>query len=129
MQTARREAHEEIGLPLGSHPFPQLFSVKPLTELPVSLAKNTCVRPCVAFLDDVTKDQVADAEDCLTPKLDPREVSSVFTVPLERFLLAQHVEEGATDGVPWYSGHWLNWKGKQFKLVCWFTTVLYGPGY
>ncbi|PWW78805.1 hypothetical protein C7212DRAFT_360871 [Tuber magnatum] len=118
-QTSRREAYEEIGLPLGSLPFPSLFSVEHLTELPLFLAStDICVRPCVAYLRDVTKGQTADVNDNLMPKLDPKEVASVFTVPLERFLMDSYDDGGTTqrwDGVPWYNGNWFNWGGRDWK--------------
>ncbi|RPB00889.1 hypothetical protein L873DRAFT_1765344 [Choiromyces venosus 120613-1] len=119
VQTARREAYEEIGLPLDSHPFPSFFSVDHLTELPLSQAgTNISVRPCVAYLRDITEGQMADVEDNLMPKLDPKEVASVFTVPLERFLMNDYDDDGATqklDGIPWYTGNWFNWGGKKWK--------------
>ncbi|KAI9662252.1 MAG: hypothetical protein M1821_008418 [Bathelium mastoideum] len=50
-QTARREAFEEIGLPLTSTKLPPPFAVEHLTEFPCQLAiTNLGVRPCVAFL-------------------------------------------------------------------------------
>ncbi|CUS10165.1 unnamed protein product [Tuber aestivum] len=119
VQTARREAYEEIGLPLHSHPFPSLFSVEHLTELPLFLAgTNISVRPCVAFLRDITKGQTADVNDSLMPELNPKEVASVFTVPLERFLMNDYDDDGATkkwDDVPWYTGDWFSWGGKKWK--------------
>ncbi|KAF2235069.1 hypothetical protein EV356DRAFT_514695 [Viridothelium virens] len=50
-QTARREAYEEIGLPLTDTKLPPPFAVEHLTEFPCQLAMtNLGVRPCVAFL-------------------------------------------------------------------------------
>ncbi|KAL9093845.1 MAG: hypothetical protein Q9165_003768 [Trypethelium subeluteriae] len=50
-QTARREAYEEIGLPLSDTKLPPPFAVEHLTEFPCQLAiTNLGVRPCVAFL-------------------------------------------------------------------------------
>ena len=50
-QTARREAYEEIGLPLTDTKLPPPFGVEHLTEFPCQLAMtNLGVRPCVAFL-------------------------------------------------------------------------------
>ena len=119
MQTSRREAYEEIGLPLDSHPFPSQFSIEHLTELPLfQVGTDIGVRPCVAYLHDITKGQTADVNDNLVPKLDPKEVASVFTVPLERFLMNSYDDDGATqklDGIPWYFGNWFNWGGKKWK--------------
>ncbi|KAG0636479.1 NUDIX hydrolase domain-like protein [Tuber brumale] len=119
VQTARREAYEEVGLPLDSHPFPSQFSVEHLTELPTFQAgTNIGVRPCVAYMRDITKGQTADVDDSLMPKLDPHEVASVFTVPLERFLMNGYDGDGAMqglDGIPWYSGNWFSWGGRKWK--------------
>ncbi|KAI0482430.1 hypothetical protein GGR56DRAFT_186954 [Xylariaceae sp. FL0804] len=50
-QIARREAWEEIGLPLDDAKIPRPFRIEPLCRLPCSLAKtHLAVRPCVAFL-------------------------------------------------------------------------------
>ncbi|KAG0133229.1 NUDIX hydrolase domain-like protein [Tuber indicum] len=108
VQTARREAYEEVGLPLDSHPFPSQVSVEHLTELPLFQAgTNIGVRPCAV-----------DVDDSLMPKLDPQEVASVFTVPLERFLMNDYDDDGTMqglDGVPWYNGNWFSWGGRKWK--------------
>ncbi|KAF2088375.1 NUDIX-domain-containing protein [Saccharata proteae CBS 121410] len=50
-QTARREAWEEIGLPLSDDKLPKPFRVEHLCQLPANLARTELgVRPCVAFL-------------------------------------------------------------------------------
>ncbi|KAI5847143.1 NUDIX hydrolase domain-like protein [Morchella snyderi] len=115
--TARREAFEEIGLPLDS----RAFTVEHLTELPHSLAvTNLGVRPCVAFLH---WDRRSTVEEALVPHVDEKEVAKVFTVPLERFLgvrygvdPARGVDPEVTDGVGWYQGSWLPWNGTRWKL-------------
>lgn len=123
MQTARREAFEEIGLPLDTPRFPPPFSIEHLTELPLSLAvTNLWVRPCVAFLHDDSWGQRASVEESLIPKLDPKEVQSVFTVPLERFLTTRYgggdgdgADPEKKDGVQWYRGAWLPTYGGRWK--------------
>lgn len=111
-QTARREAFEEIGLPLDTPRSP--FHIEHLTELPLSMAvTNLVVRPCVALLQD--------DEGALMPRLDPKEVQSVFTVPLERFLGVRYggFEGGGDpeerDGVGWYAGRWMPWGKMKWK--------------
>jgi 8-oxo-dGTP pyrophosphatase MutT (NUDIX family) len=50
--TARREAYEEIGLPLNDGDVPAPFRIRHLCQLPMNLARtNLGVRPCVAFLE------------------------------------------------------------------------------
>ena len=50
--TARREAFEEIGLPLEDKELPPGYTVEHLTELPANLAMTELgVRPCVAYLN------------------------------------------------------------------------------
>ncbi|KAH7025541.1 hypothetical protein B0J12DRAFT_705047 [Macrophomina phaseolina] len=50
-QTARREAFEEIGLPLVDSKLPPPFRVEHLCQMPANLARTELgVRPCVAFL-------------------------------------------------------------------------------
>jgi len=120
VQTARREAYEEVGLPLDSHPFPSQVSVEHLTELPLFQAgTNIGVRPCVAYMRDITKGLAADVDDSLIPKLDPQEVASAFTVPLERFLMNDYDDDDGAmqglDGVPWYNGNWFSWGGRKWK--------------
>ncbi|KAI5798865.1 NUDIX hydrolase domain-like protein [Geopyxis carbonaria] len=119
-QTARREAWEEIGLPLDSRKFPSPFSVEHLTELPCSMARtNLGVRPCVAFLRDNSADQSADIEDRLIPRLEEQEVASVFTVPLERFLSPRYLlmdRGGVARDEKWYQGNWINWNGRRWRM-------------
>ncbi|KAL0639634.1 8-oxo-dGTP diphosphatase [Maublancomyces gigas] len=116
-QTARREAFEEIGLPL--EPLPHSFTIEHLAELPLSLAAtNLGVRPCVALLNSPTGGNY----EPLVPRLDPNEVQSVFAVPLERFLRVRYGADGervdpeSVDGVPWYTGSWVPWNGSKWKM-------------
>lgn len=131
--TARREAFEEIGLPLESEQFPPPFSVEHLTELPCSLARTALgVRPCVAFLKDGSAAlQGTDVEDNLIPRLEENEVASIFTVPLERFMSRRYTPlPGATEADEnWYSGSWIKWNGTswrahEFQAPVWEKTTL-----
>lgn len=115
-QTARREAFEEIGLPLD---LPRPFAIEHLAELPLSLAAtNLGVRPCVALLH-----APAGEEGALVPRLDPNEVQSVFAVPLERFLgvrygaEAERLDPESVDGMRWYEGSWVPWNGTKWRCV------------
>lgn len=108
--TARREAWEEIGLPLDDGPnrLPPPFSVEYITELPCSLAKtHVVVRPVVAFLKDSSGK--ADVEDMLKPRVQAAEVASVFTVPLERFLGKMWCDD------VWYKGTSITWNGHHLR--------------
>jgi coenzyme A diphosphatase NUDT7 len=96
MATARREAWEEIGLPLDA-------AVEELTELPctTTLAGRTylAVRPCVAFLGEEKE-----------PRLQEREVQALFTVRLERFLCREYTP-GKEE---WYKGKRFHWNGRNW---------------
>jgi hypothetical protein len=51
-QTARREAYEEIGLPLLDSQLPKPFKIHHLCQLPLNLAVTQVgVRPCVAWIE------------------------------------------------------------------------------
>lgn len=134
-QTARREAYEEIGLPLDQHhTLPAAFTVEHLTELPCSLAKTVvAVRPCVAFLRDNSPGQTADVEDSLMPKLQEAEVASVFTVLLERFLMNTYPlrvpGQDTVEERKWNDGKWLDsfgkpWRMQEFMAPIWEKTTL-----
>ncbi|KAK9370846.1 hypothetical protein V1509DRAFT_614942 [Lipomyces kononenkoae] len=101
---ARREADEEIGLPLLLDPKKYLF--EEIVILPAHLAHNwLVVRPCVAYISHrnptqgpIEINEVLDLDQCTSSE----EVSVVFTAPFERFLHA---------GDDWYKGSWMNWSG------------------
>ncbi|KAK6335954.1 hypothetical protein TWF730_003329 [Orbilia blumenaviensis] len=138
-ETARREASEEIGLPSRNDLLPSPFTVTHLCEMPTNLSRNQLgVRPVVALLH--TKpghpNSTINAEESLIPKLDPKEVASVFTVPLRAFLESDYknpdfdinpeekVAESTVDidwgTVPtgktgWYEGQWLEWYGIKWR--------------
>ena len=109
------------------------FSITHLTELPCSLSRiNMIVRTVVAVLlpspsvgghMDLTHDALAsmsvppDLESVLIPRLDPKEVSAVFTVPLEAFLSETYNPEYLFPPSPtsekWHTGNLVNWLGRD----------------
>lgn len=70
--TARREAWEETGLPIDPKRAPKLCELEPFLS-----ANELLVTPIVVFLLD----------PLIKPKLNPLEVSKLFSVPLESFLM------------------------------------------
>ncbi|CAA9957525.1 NUDIX domain containing protein [Pyrenophora teres f. maculata] len=127
---ARREADEEIGLPMDDEKL-RGFSVEHLCELPANLAKTELgVRPCVAFLcpnKSSVSSSSADAnnnsiEEKLIPRLDPKEVAAVFTAPFHNFLRKEWEGEGSPpvqmDGRPekWYRGSWVDWHETRWRM-------------
>ncbi|QPH00931.1 hypothetical protein C2857_005047 [Epichloe festucae Fl1] len=136
-QIARREAFEEIGLPMDDARLPKPFRIEPLCLLPPSLARNhLVVRPCAAFLhadrpggggggggDDSPSPLV---EESLMPRLDAREVAAVFSAPLYNFLRAEDLPP--RPGVelppgPWYEGAWVSWKDAPWRVHKFFVPV------
>ncbi|KAL4969470.1 NUDIX hydrolase [Aspergillus stella-maris] len=114
LQTSRREASEEIGLPNLNSPLPSPFTVEHLCEIPCSLARTELVvRPVVALLHshDEKTGKDADPETELIPRLDAREVAAVFTAPFGGFL--ERFWEGDES---WYSGVWTEWWGTQWRM-------------
>jgi len=159
--TARREAYEEIGLPLPNHNFVLLapatgnfsnqrslgaekqqihFSITHLTELPCHISRNNLsVRPVVAVLlpaptqkdapnspSDITLNSVnkldipIDLESLLIPRLDPKEVSAVFSTQLEAFLAKTYARDYTHPPTPtpekWYNGKLQNWNGRDWYM-------------
>ncbi|OBT84304.1 hypothetical protein VE02_07616 [Pseudogymnoascus sp. 03VT05] len=112
-QIARREAFEEIGLPMDDSKLPKSIRIEHLCQLPFNLAKTElAVSPCVAFLhSDGANGETA--EEAMIPTLDAKEVAAVFSAPFHNFLkLEDEVPEGET--VPgsksdWYEGSWIDW--------------------
>lgn len=130
--TARREAYEEIGLPMDEEKL-RGFKVEHLCELPTNLAKTELgVRPCVAFLSPSSTSSSApttpepsnepSVEDRLIPRLDPKEVAAVFTAPFHSFLRKEWTGEGPPpvqkDGRPekWYRGSWTDWHESRWRM-------------
>ncbi|KAF2786425.1 hypothetical protein K505DRAFT_330368 [Melanomma pulvis-pyrius CBS 109.77] len=124
--TARREAHEEIGLPATDARLPAGFRVEHLCELPANLAKTELgVRPCVAYLCPSSSSSSSDAsvEEKMIPRLDPREVAAVFTAPFHAFLAKQW--DPALGPAPvqrngrpekWYRGSWTDWHESRWRM-------------
>ena len=128
-QTARREASEEIGLPL-TGPLPGAFTVEHLCQLPTYLARTEIgVRPCVALLSPRKFDgpgarsaATLSAEERLIPQLNPKEVAAVFTAPFHDFLKTNGNTgdgckgTGNDDSTPWYNGIWTQWYGQKWRM-------------
>ncbi|PSR77540.1 hypothetical protein BD289DRAFT_445146 [Coniella lustricola] len=147
-EIARREAWEEIGLPINDAKIPAPFRIEHLCYLPHSLAKTElAVRPCVALLhsgDDIDPRRSSSssssspsrptADESLIPRLDAKEVAAVFSGPLHNFLLSTdeiHPEDSQTQNgekqitLPpgkWYEGKWV-----EFKNVPWRAHYFYVP--
>ncbi|KAI0099886.1 NUDIX hydrolase domain-like protein [Nemania sp. FL0031] len=123
-EIARREAWEEIGLPMDDNKIPRPFRIEPLCHLPCSLAKTElAVRPCVAFLhsdDPPTSTPSPTVEEAMMPRLDAKEVAAVFSAPFHNFLSS--TDEPARAGDPplppghWYDGRWINWDTSPWRV-------------
>ncbi|KAK5657084.1 hypothetical protein OQA88_3612 [Cercophora sp. LCS_1] len=113
-QIARREAWEEIGLPMDDAKLPSPFRIEHLCYLPMNLARTELiVRPCVAFLHTDGKGR---GEGGLIPKLDAKEVAAVFSASFHNFLRAD--DEGIARKPPgkWYEGNWLQWHDEPWRV-------------
>ncbi|KAK3904311.1 hypothetical protein C8A05DRAFT_42582 [Staphylotrichum tortipilum] len=136
---ARREAWEEIGLPLDDSKLPAPFTIEHLCYLPMSLARTELVvRPCVAFLHTV-KDVGAPVgsssptvEESLIPRLDAKEVAAVFSAPFHNFLKIaderpSHSTSASTSWTPppgnWYEGSWTTWHDTQWRMHFFYVPV------
>ncbi|KAM0462427.1 hypothetical protein ACHAPV_003903 [Trichoderma viride] len=122
-QIARREAYEEIGLPMDDQKIPKPFRIEQLCYLPPSLARtHLVVTPCVAFLhaDRTSADSPpALVEESMIPRLDAREVAAVFSAPFYNFLKANDLPPREGETLPpghWYDGSWTNFKGEQWRV-------------
>ncbi|XXG93935.1 8-oxo-dGTP diphosphatase [Hypoxylon texense] len=118
---SRREAWEEIGLPMDDAKIPKPFRIEPLCCLPCSLAKTEmAVRPCVAFLhaDDVPGKPKAMVDESMIPRLDAKEVAAVFSGPFHNFLKAKDepVEGETIPPGEWYDGYWHHWHSKPWRV-------------
>ncbi|KAJ4987374.1 NUDIX domain-containing protein [Stagonosporopsis vannaccii] len=128
--TARREAYEEIGLPMDDTKL-KGFKVEHLCELPANLAKTELgVRPCVAYLSpnstspggSTANSSDSEVEDRLIPRLDPKEVAAVFTAPFHAFLRKEWSGPGPApvqkNGKPekWYRGSWTDWHESRWRM-------------
>ncbi|KAI1193841.1 NUDIX hydrolase domain-like protein [Nemania serpens] len=123
-QIARREAWEEIGLPMDDRKIPSPFRVEPLCHLPCNLAKTgLAVRPCVAFLhseDKIGAPPAPTVDEAMIPRLDAKEVAAVFSAPFGNFL--QSTDEAPRPDDPplppghWYDGRWINWDTEPWRV-------------
>lgn len=127
--TARREAFEEIGLPIRDERLPPGYMVEHLTELPANLAMTELgVRPCVAYLKTPPpspQNENPDAARDLLPKLDAKEVAAVFTAPFANFLRERDIDEETRGAVPgeWYKGSWHSWHESAWRMHQFFVPV------
>ncbi|RYO87689.1 hypothetical protein DL766_002055 [Monosporascus sp. MC13-8B] len=137
-QIARREAWEEIGLPMDDAKIPKPFRIEPLCSLPCNLARTDLVaRPCVAFLHADNHDSSDGSRPALTvdegmiPRLDAKEVAAVFSAPFHNFLNARDEEPSGLPGndggegkevapaLPpgdWYDGYWVQVHGQPWRV-------------
>ncbi|TPX18460.1 uncharacterized protein E0L32_011645 [Thyridium curvatum] len=142
-QIARREAWEEIGLPIDDAKLPKPFRIEHLCYLPFNLAKTELVvRPCVAFLHSSPDPSGPTVEEALMPRLDAKEVAAVFSAPFHNFLLATDEvlpaggggggggdSESPQESPPplpkgeWYKGSWMNWHEEPWRLHYFFVPV------
>ncbi|KAM0253964.1 hypothetical protein ACHAQJ_007033 [Trichoderma viride] len=129
-QIARREAYEEIGLPMDDQKIPKPFRIEQLCYLPPSLARtHLVVTPCVAFLhaDRTSADSPpALVEESMIPRLDAREVAAVFSAPFYNFLKDADLPPRPDETLPpghWYDGAWTNWKGVQWRVHNFYVPV------
>lgn len=138
-QTARREAHEEVGLSRDDSQIPHPFRIEHLCQLPANLAQTELgVRPCIAYLyPDLTSSggSSQSVEEAIIPQLDAREVAAVFTAPFYSFLKQMdgldHVSENAKEyGVEttaspaqFYRGAWTNWHEAQWRMHSFYIPV------
>ncbi|KAK0763163.1 hypothetical protein N5P37_004148, partial [Trichoderma harzianum] len=129
-QIARREAYEEIGLPMDDSRISKPFRIEQLCNLPPSLARtHLVVTPCVAFLhaDRTSPDSPpALVEDSMIPRLDAREVAAVFSAPFYNFLKEKDLPPRHGETLPpghWYEGAWTNYKGVQWRVHNFYVPV------
>jgi len=131
-QTARREAFEEIGLPLTDSKLPAPFRIEHLCQLPTNFARTELgVRPCVAFIsphpdyDPGDNKPMPTVEGTLIPRLDAREVAAVFTAPLHNFLKEKDetILPPGIDQQPWYEGLWMEWNGTRWRFHNFYVPV------
>ena len=129
-QIARREASEEIGLPMDDDKLPKPFRIEHLCCLPPSLARtHLIVTPCVAFLhaDRINPGSpVPLVEDTMIPRLDAREVAAVFSAPFYNFLKLTDLPPPPGQELPpghWYDGSWIAWKDKPWRVHNFYVPV------
>jgi coenzyme A diphosphatase NUDT7 len=129
-QISRREAYEEIGLPIDDSKLPSPFRIEHICQLPFNLAKTElAVRPCVAFLhsDDPSSGVSASVEETMIPRLDAKEVAAVFSAPFHNFLRAEdELRQGEKlPGQPsdWYRGDWTEWHDGRWRMHHFYVPI------
>ncbi|SPO00885.1 related to coenzyme A diphosphatase [Cephalotrichum gorgonifer] len=133
-QIARREAWEEIGLPIDDEKIPHPFKIEFLCHLPHNLARTSlAVRPCVALLHTPPPPGPADpaAADrqpsvgSMIPRLDPREVAAVFSGPFANFLAAADAghDRSALPPGHWYDGRWITFQNHPWRVHNFYVPV------
>ncbi|CAM1506628.1 Fc.00g062690.m01.CDS01 [Cosmosporella sp. VM-42] len=129
-QIARREAWEEIGLPMDDYRIPKPFRIEHLCCLPPSLARtHLVVRPVVAFLHTDRRSPGSPApsvEETMIPKLDAREVAAVFSAPFYNFLKNDDLPPPPDETLPpghWYDGEWLSFKDHPWRVHNFYVPV------
>ncbi|KAK8027403.1 NUDIX hydrolase domain-like protein [Apiospora marii] len=142
-QIARREAWEEIGLPLDDAKIPKPFHIEPLCQLPCSLAKTElAVRPCVAFLhaDNVPGKPSLVVDESMIPQLNAKEVAAVFSGPFHNFLKQrderrvacaggeEEEKEAEEEELPfpdgdWYDGRWTEWHAEPWRIHNFYVPI------
>ncbi|WQF77958.1 Putative NUDIX hydrolase domain, coenzyme A pyrophosphatase [Colletotrichum destructivum] len=131
-EIARREAWEEIGLPMDDARIPKPFKIEPLCYLPYNLARTELVvRPCVAFLhadEEPDENPSPLVEERMIPRLDAKEVAAVFSAPFQNFLRARDPEPHGTQrrALPpghWYDGSWIQWKEHPWRVHNFYVPV------
>lgn len=103
-ETARREAYEEIGLPLSGKGVG--WRVEELGELPCGLSiTKKVVKPCIAVIEN---EGLGDVEKQLVPVLqEGGEVEEVFAVDLEDFLDGEKNSYRGEARSRWYDTEWV----------------------
>ncbi|KAK1460639.1 NUDIX domain-containing protein [Colletotrichum cuscutae] len=132
-EIARREAWEEIGLPMDDARIPKPFKIEPLCYLPYNLARTELVvRPCVAFLhadEDPDEDDPSPlVEERMIPRLDAKEVAAVFSAPFQNFLRSKDADlpPSSSKVLPpghWYDGSWIQWKEHPWRVHNFYVPV------
>ncbi|KAK1636821.1 NUDIX hydrolase domain-like protein [Colletotrichum phormii] len=132
-EIARREAWEEIGLPMDDARIPKPFKIEPLCYLPYNLARTELVvRPCVAFLhadEDPDEDDPSPlVEERMIPRLDAKEVAAVFSAPFQNFLRSRDADlpSSSSKVLPpghWYDGSWIQWKEHPWRVHNFYVPV------
>ncbi|KAK3986666.1 NUDIX hydrolase domain-like protein [Cladorrhinum sp. PSN332] len=128
-QIARREAWEEIGLPMDDSKIPAPFRIEHLCYLPMNLARTELVvRPCVALLHTAeppvpfpaispyNNNSLPTAEQSLIPRLDPKEVAAVFSAPFHNFLTEHDETPPPLPEGNWYDGSWTDWHEEPWRM-------------